>query len=241
MLYLYRNSVMEELAHLNELNALQGLEWISRKFARVRFSTSLGEEDQAITHLIATHRLPVSVFTLDTGRMFQETYDLLHLTRLHYKIPVQVYFPESHQVEDYVQQHGINGFYDSVENRKQCCDIRKVVPLKRALQGTEVWITGLRQSQSANRNSMQRAVWDDTYKLIKYNPIIDWSDEQLREFIEVNKVPVNTLHKKGYPSIGCAPCTRAIMPGEDARAGRWWWESTSKECGLHATIEKKRT
>lgn len=230
---------MEELAHLNSLSASAGLDWVSSRFKQVRFSTSLGEEDQAITHLVATRQLPISVFTLDTGRMFQETYDLLHLTRLHYKIPVQVYFPDARQVEDYVQQNGINGFYDSVENRKQCCHIRKVVPLTRALQGAEVWITGLRQSQSANRGSMQRAVWDEEYKLIKYNPIFDWTDDQLHEFINANKIPVNTLHKKGYSSIGCAPCTRAIMPGEDARAGRWWWESSAKECGLHATVIKQ--
>lgn len=230
---------MEELAHLNSLSANAGLEWVCSRFTQVRFSTSLGEEDQAITHLIAAKQLPISVFTLDTGRMFQETYDLLHLTRLHYKNPIQVYFPDNHQVEEYVQQNGINGFYDSIENRKQCCHIRKVVPLKRALQGAEVWITGLRQSQSANRVTMQRAVWDDDYKLIKYNPIFDWSDDQLHEFIGANKIPVNTLHKKGYPSIGCAPCTRAIMPGEDARAGRWWWESSAKECGLHATVIKQ--
>ena len=230
---------MEELAHLNSLSASAGLDWVSSRFKQVRFSTSLGEEDQAITHLVATRQLPISVFTLDTGRMFQETYDLLHLTRLHYKIPVQVYFPDARQVEDYVQQNGINGFYDSVENRKQCCHIRKVVPLTRALQGAEVWITGLRQSQSANRGSMQRAVWDEEYKLIKYNPIFDWTDDQLHEFINANKIPVNTLHKKGYSSIGCAPCTRAIMQGEDARAGRWWWESSAKECGLHATVIKQ--
>ncbi|MBX2894464.1 MAG: phosphoadenylyl-sulfate reductase [Cyclobacteriaceae bacterium] len=230
---------MEELAHLNSLSATAGLEWVSRRFTKVRFSTSLGEEDQAITHLIAAKQLPISIFTLDTGRMFQETYDLLHLTRLHYKIPVQVYFPNNTQVEDYVQQNGVNGFYDSVENRKQCCHIRKVVPLKRALQGAEVWITGLRQSQSANRGTMQRAVWDNEYKLIKYNPIFDWSDDQLHEFIGANKIPVNTLHKKGFPSIGCAPCTRAVLPGEDARAGRWWWESSAKECGLHATVIKQ--
>ncbi|MCW5912688.1 MAG: phosphoadenylyl-sulfate reductase [Cyclobacteriaceae bacterium] len=231
---------MEEvLAHLNTLSASEGLEWVSRRFTQVRFSSSLGEEDQAITHLIATRKLPVSIFTLDTGRMFQETYDLLHLTRSHYNISLKVYFPERIQVEEYVQQYGVNGFYDSVENRKQCCYIRKVAPLKRALQGADVWITGLRQSQSANRGNMQRAVWDNAYKLVKYNPVFDWSDDQLHEFIGANKVPVNTLHRKGYPSIGCAPCTRAVMPGEDARAGRWWWESSAKECGLHATVIKQ--
>jgi phosphoadenosine phosphosulfate reductase len=224
---------------LNSLNTTEGLAWVSSNFKHVRFATSLGEEDQAITHIIARNNLPIEIFTLDTGRLFQETYDLVHLTQSHYKIPLNVYFPDHTQVEGYVQQHGVNGFYDSVENRKQCCHIRKVVPLKRALTGAEVWITGLRQSQSANRGNMQRAVWDDEYKLIKYNPIFDWSDDQLREFIGANKIPVNTLHKRGYPSIGCAPCTRAVMPGEDARAGRWWWESTAKECGLHATVIKQ--
>ncbi|MBN8579005.1 MAG: phosphoadenylyl-sulfate reductase [Cytophagales bacterium] len=230
---------MEELAYLNSLNAREGLQWVSRRFTQVRFSTSLGEEDQAITHLIASMQLPVQIFTLDTGRLFQESYDLLHLTRQHYNIPLQVYFPNTEQVENYVQQNGVNGFYNSVENRKQCCHIRKVVPLQRALQGAEVWVTGLRQSQSANRGTMQRAVWDAEYKLIKYNPIVDWTDTQLHDFIEMNKIPINVLHKKGYPSIGCAPCTRAIMPGEDVRAGRWWWESSAKECGLHATVIKQ--
>ncbi|HRE66400.1 MAG TPA: phosphoadenylyl-sulfate reductase [Cyclobacteriaceae bacterium] len=233
--------VLRAINHLNNLNATEGLAWASSNFKQVRFATSLGEEDQAITHLIAKNNLPVQIFTLDTGRLFQETYDLLHLTRLHYNTPIQVYFPDTAQVEEYVQQHGINGFYDSVENRKQCCHIRKVVPLKRALTGAEIWVTGLRQAQSANRGNMQRAVWDEEYKLIKYNPVFDWSDDQLHEFIEANKIPVNTLHKKGFPSIGCAPCTRAVMPGEDARAGRWWWESSAKECGLHATVIKQNT
>ena len=233
--------VMRAINHLNNLNATEGLAWASSNFKQVRFATSLGEEDQAITHLIAKNNLPVQIFTLDTGRLFQETYDLLHLTRMHYNISLKVYFPDTVQVEEYVQQHGINGFYDSVENRKQCCYIRKVVPLKRALAGAEVWVTGLRQSQSANRGNMQCAVWDEEYKLIKYNPVFDWSDDQLHEFVGANKIPVNTLHKKGFPSIGCAPCTRAVMPGEDARAGRWWWESTAKECGLHATVIKQNT
>ncbi|MCE7863884.1 MAG: phosphoadenylyl-sulfate reductase [Bacteroidetes bacterium CHB5] len=233
--------VQRAVNHLNSLNATDGLRWVSSNFKQVRFATSLGEEDQAITHLIARNNFSVAIFTLDTGRLFQETYDLLHLTRLHYKVPIQVLFPDNGQVEAYVNLHGVNGFYDSVDNRKQCCYIRKVVPLKRALHGAEVWVTGLRQAQSANRGTMQRAVWDEEYKLIKYNPIFDWSDDQLHGFISTNNVPVNPLHKKGFPSIGCAPCTRAVLPGEDARAGRWWWESSAKECGLHATVIKQNT
>lgn len=226
----------ENLArHLEGLSLTEGLNWVAHTFNKVKFSTALGEEDQVLTHLICTLQLPIEIFTLDTGRLFAETYDLLGLTTTHYKKSIQVYFPEAHAVEQYVQSKGINGFYDSIENRKQCCQIRKVEPLRRALANADLWVTGLRSSQSNNRQQMKKVEWDEGMNIIKYNPLLNWSDDQLKEFIEQHKVPVNTLHKKGFASIGCAPCTRAILPGEDLRAGRWWWESSAKECGLHST------
>jgi phosphoadenosine phosphosulfate reductase len=224
-------------SELENVSPEKGLELVSSAVrGEAKFSTSFGLEDQVITHLIATHRLPIEIFTLDTGRLFQETYDVFALTRQQYNVPIVTYFPQQSKVEDLLKRKGPNSFYESVENRKECCFIRKVEPLQRALKQTKVWITGLRAEQSANRSSMSVVEWDDQYQLIKYNPLLHWTLDDVNSFIEKNKVPVNTLHKKGYPSIGCAPCTRAIMPGEDARAGRWWWESSSKECGLH---EKK--
>ncbi len=221
--------------HLDPLSALDGLRWVAENFHKAKFASSLGEEDQVITQLIASQQLNIGVFTLDTGRLFQETYDLIDLTRANYKIDIDVLFPDAKEVEKYVKDNGINGFYNSVENRKECCAIRKIHPLNRTLAGADIWITGLRKSQSANRQLMQKVEWSPEYNLIKYNPLFDWSDEDMRQYIDLHKVPVNTLHKKGFPSIGCAPCTRAIAQGEDLRAGRWWWEGTAKECGLHET------
>lgn len=221
---------------LNGLEAEQGLRYIASNFGnKARFSSALGIEDQIITHFIGKQSLNIEIFTLDTGRLFQESYDLLALTRQKYKIPVTVYFPETTKVQQLLLQKGPNSFYDSVENRKECCYIRKVEPLRRALTGAEIWITGIRGDQSGNRNQMQLLEWDEAHQVIKYNPLLHWSWEMAKEFVEKNNVPVSTLHKKGFPSIGCAPCTRAIAPGEDFRAGRWWWESSAKECGLHET------
>ena len=200
--------------------------------AQAKFSSSLGLEDQVITYWIG-QGLSIEAFTLDTGRLFQETYDLLDLTQKKYKLPINIYFPDSTRVETLVGLKGPNSFYASVENRKECCHIRKVEPLKRALADTKVWITGLRSDQSANRQQMHTVEWDDAHQLIKYNPILHWSMDDVEKFLAHNLIPINTLHKKGFPSIGCAPCTRAILPGEDVRAGRWWWESSNKECGLH--------
>jgi phosphoadenosine phosphosulfate reductase len=200
----------------------------------VVFSTSLGQEDQAITYMIAKQKLPIEIFTLDTGRLFQETYELIDRTIARYKVPVKVYFPNAARVEEMVNAKGPNSFYESVENRKECCFIRKVEPLNRALQGAKIWITGLRADQSANRHDVQVAEYDTARNLIKINPLIDWTFEQLLEYLADNNVPYNPLHDKGFLSIGCQPCTRAIEPGEDIRAGRWWWETSQKECGLHA-------
>lgn len=202
---------------------------------QIVFSTSLGQEDQVITDAIFRNNIPIRIFTLDTGRMFPETYDLLDKTVARYKSPIEIYFPESSDIEAYVREKGINAFYESVENRKLCCGIRKVKPLNRALQGAKVWITGLRAEQSPNRKSMNMIEWDEERALYKFNPLLNWSYPAVLEYLENYFVPSNPLHEKGFISIGCAPCTRAIEPGEDPRAGRWWWESSQKECGLHQT------
>lgn len=199
----------------------------------VIFSTSFGQEDQVITQKIAKNKLPIEIFTLDTGRLFYETYDLWSKTIVKYGVSIKPYYPNTAAVEDLVSSNGINGFYQSVENRKSCCYVRKVEPLKRALQGNKVWITGLRAEQSPNRQNMQLLEWDEGNQILKYNPLLHWSMEEMLGYIKEEGIPYNTLHDKGFVSIGCAPCTRAIMPGEDARAGRWWWEASQKECGLH--------
>jgi phosphoadenosine phosphosulfate reductase len=205
---------------------------------QVVFSSSLGQEDQVLTDLIFGNDLPVKIFTIDTGRLFNETYELLDRTMARYKKPVHVYFPEAGDVEAFVNVQGINSFYESVENRKTCCFIRKVKPLNRALTGAKVWITGLRAEQSHNREQMPMIEWMEDKQLYKFNPLIRWSYEEIMEYINEFNVPYNRLHDKGFFSIGCAPCTRAIEPGEDARAGRWWWETSQKECGLHASVAK---
>jgi len=200
---------------------------------KVVFSTSFGQEDQVITDLIGKNQLPITIFTLDTGRLFQETYDVFHRTKKKYKTDIKVYFPEAKAVEELLEKKGPNSFYESVENRKECCFIRKVAPLKKALTGNEVWITGLRAEQSDNRQNLDLFEYDDNFKIIKFNPLLKWTLKEVEEYLEKNNVPQNALHKKGFVSIGCAPCTRAILPGEDIRAGRWSWESSHKECGLH--------
>lgn len=199
----------------------------------VVLSSSLGQEDQVLTDVIFKNNLPVKVFTIDTGRLFNEAYELLDKTEARYKHKVQVYFPEATDVETFVTTKGINSFYESVENRKDCCFIRKVKPLNRALAGAKVWITGLRSEQSDNRKDMPIIEWDEVRQLYKFNPLIRWSYAEVIDYIKDFNVPYNPLHDKGFISIGCAPCTRAILPDEDARAGRWWWESSHKECGLH--------
>jgi phosphoadenosine phosphosulfate reductase len=226
-------NTIDALAHLS---ASEGLEYVGEHFGQsARLSSSLGIEDQLLTYWIASQNTPISIFTIDTGRLFQETYDLLALTRSKYHINIELYLPDHSEVEALVNKKGPNSFFESIENRKECCHIRKVEPLRRALADTKIWITGLRAEQSTNRQHMPVAEWDSTYNLIKYNPLLHHTEEEILHLIDRYNVPVNTLHKKGFPSIGCAPCTRAIQPGENHRAGRWWWESTSKECGLHET------
>ena len=200
----------------------------------IAFSSSFGQEDQAITHAISTQKLPLKIFTLDTGRQFQESYELMDLTKKKYQFDLITYFPNLDKTEKLVREKGFNSFYSSVENRKECCFIRKMEPLARALEGVNIWITGLRAEQSENRAHMPIVEWDEARNLIKVNPIIDWSFEKLNAYLVEHKIPQNPLHKKGFISIGCAPCTRAIGPDEHPRAGRWWWENSQKECGLHA-------
>lgn len=200
----------------------------------VVFSTSFGQEDQVLTDFIFRNNLPISIFTLDTGRLFSETYEVMDKTRAKYQKPIQVFFPDTQQVETLVTDKGFHSFYESVDNRKECCRIRKIVPLKRALANQQVWITGLRAEQSENRQQMTMWERDESNQIFKFNPLIDWTLQDIEAYLEENKVPQNTLHKKGYISIGCSPCTRAIEPGEHPRAGRWWWEESKKECGLHS-------
>ncbi len=200
----------------------------------VTFANSFGAEDMVLTDLILRERLPIEIFSLDTGRLPAETYTLMGEVERHYGTKLKIFFPRTDAVEDYVRTQGINAFYDSVELRKQCCHIRKVEPLKRALAGKKAWITGLRAAQSTTRTGLATREFDAGNGLEKLNPLSDWSEAEVWAYIRINEVPYNALHDQFYPSIGCAPCTRAVAVGEDVRAGRWWWESPeSKECGLH--------
>ncbi len=207
---------------------------IEKHKGKVVFTSSFGYEDQVITDYIFKNNLDIEVVTLDTGRLFPETYKVYLSTLGKYKKPIKVYFPPTAEVEELLEKKGPFSFYESLENRKECCYIRKVIPLKRALKGNEIWITGLRASQSDNRSGMHFFEWDGGNTIIKFNPLMEWSLEQTIAYIKEYNVPYNVLHDQGFVSIGCQPCTRAIEPGEDFRAGRWWWEQSSgKECGLH--------
>ncbi|WP_221343579.1 phosphoadenylyl-sulfate reductase [Chryseobacterium salivictor] len=225
----------EEIQHLEALDLQQSLFKLCEIIPDgIIFSTSLGQEDQIITDVIFKNKLPVKVFTLDTGRLFYEHYDLLSNNNSKYKIKTEVYFPEATDVENYVNEKGINGFFHSVENRKECCYIRKVKPLNRALEGAKVWITGLRSEQSENRQTLKMLDWDESRQLYKFNPLLHWNYDAVLKYIEDHQIMDLPLHKKGFVSVGCKPCTRAIEPGENPRAGRWWWEESQKECGLHS-------
>ena len=202
------------------------------------FSTSFGIEDQVITHLLAEAAASTALFTLETGRLFPETYYVWNRTLERYKLPIQAYYPNTAAVEAMVTQKGPTSFYESVENRKECCFIRKIEPLHRAIKGYKVWITGIRAEQSDNRHDMDWVEWDEGNKIIKIHPIFHWSVTEVLDFIKQQNIPYNPLVDKGFPSIGCQPCTRAVAAGEDFRAGRWWWEDKSKkECGLHMTTK----
>lgn len=198
-------------------------------------SSSFGAEDQVLTHMMLNIDEKANIFTLDTGRLPYETYSVMDNTNLKYNVKVNVFFPDNKDIENLYKTQGINGFYESIENRKACCNARKIEPLKRALKPLKVWITGLRASQSVTRTKMPMIEYDENFDVIKVNPLINWSEENVWNFIKENKIPYNKLHDQGYPSIGCAPCTRAVKEGDDIRSGRWWWENPEhKECGLHA-------
>lgn len=222
---------------LEGLDVVAKLRYLAEKHqGKIVFSTSFGWEDQVVTHLIFANQIPIKVFTLETGRLFPETYYVWNRTLEIYQQPIHAYFPQSDLLQNMVAAKGPSSFYESVENRKECCYIRKIEPLKRALAGNEIWITGIRADQSANREGMEDVEWDEGNQLFKFHPIFDWTLDDVKQYVKDNNIVYNTLHDKGFPSIGCAPCTRAVREGEDFRAGRWWWEDQSKkECGLHAT------
>ncbi len=223
------------------LSIVEQFRFLAEKFTgKIAFSTSFGQEDQVIADIIFKNNIPITVFTLDTGRMFEETYKVWNKTNEKYNQKIVPYYPESSEVEKMVSEKGIYSFYESIENRKECCNIRKVYPLKRALKDVDLWITGLRAEQSVTRIELALLENNESFKTIKYNPLTNWTLDEVLEYLKENKVPYNSLHDKGFISIGCSPCTRAIKEGEDVRAGRWWWENKdSKECGLH--VEQSQT
>lgn len=207
---------------------------LAGEFGRAVFTTSLGIEDQVISAAIGLAQLDIEVSTLETGRLFPETLALIDETEERFGIDIRRFHPAKEEVDEYAARYGLNGFYESVEARHACCHVRKLVPLARALEGATVWVTGLRRSQSGNRAATPFVEYDAERGLIKVNPLADWSLEQINAYVEAHAVPTNPLHTRGFPSIGCEPCTRAIKPGEPERAGRWWWENDEKrECGLH--------
>jgi phosphoadenosine phosphosulfate reductase len=225
-------NIKQQIIGLEPVDALAAL--AGRFPGKIVFSTSFGWEDQVITHMIFANKLPIKVFTLETGRLFPETYYVWNRTMEMYGEVIHAYYPNNQLLEQMVNLKGPNSFYESIENRKECCGVRKVEPLKRALYGNDCWATGIRADQSANRQFMGDVEWDEQNNLIKFHPLYDWTLDEVKAYIKQNNIPYNTLHDRGFPSIGCAPCTRAVREGEDFRAGRWWWEDQSKkECGLH--------
>jgi phosphoadenosine phosphosulfate reductase len=235
MEHILQNQIEDLPDQIGGLSIEASLKYLTERFpGKVSFSSSFSMEDQVITHIILSAQLPVSIFTLDTGRLFAETYSVWTSTNDQYSTKIHAYYPDRSLLEQYLNDKGPNAFYESVANRKECCHIRKVEPLRRALKGQSVWITGLRASHSEERKDMALLEWDENNQVIKYNPLLYWSTEETKEFIRKQDVPYNVLHDRGFVSIGCAPCTRAIHSGEDFRAGRWWWEQADKkECGLH--------
>lgn len=228
--------IPELLSQIKGLSNADALEVLASSFpGKVTFSSSFSYEDQVISHDILSNNLGISIFTLDTGRLFAETYSVWNSTNDRYQTRIKAYYPNHQHLEDFIHEKGPNSFYESVENRKGCCFIRKVEPLGRALAGNVIWVTGLRAEHSAARKDLEIMEWDESNQVIKYHPILHWSTEDVIQYIRKYNIPYNPLHDRGFVSIGCAPCTRAVKPGEDFRAGRWWWEDESKkECGLHS-------
>ena len=227
----------------SDMTAEQIIRLSHKEFAKgLVFASSLGEEDQVITDLISKVSADIEIFTLDTGRLFQETYELLSKTQKKYPMAFKVYYPDNEAVEDMVRNYGINLFYESVANRKLCCGVRKVEPLKRALANADAWLCGLRSAQSIARSDLKVFEWDEANQKIKISPLVNWNLDQVHEYIEKNKIDVNPLHAQGFISISCASCTRAVNKGEDIRSGRWWWEMPDqKECGLHDNPNRPKT
>lgn len=220
-------------------DTLAVLQRVAAEFSPAVLASSLAAEDMVLTDLILKNKLDIGIFSLETGRLHAETLAVVGRVKETYGYDIALFRPETAAVEQYVAQNGLNAFYDSVELRKECCRIRKVEPLKRALTGKKAWITGQRREQSATRSELKVEEFDAGHGLAKFNPLVDWTENDVWNYIRGNNVPYNVLHDKGYPSIGCEPCTRAIEPGEDVRAGRWWWENPeSKECGLHVVDGK---
>ena len=210
---------------------------IAQRHGQIKLASSLAAEDMVLTHAILSKKLKIGIFSLNTGRLHAETVEMYARVREHYGYDIEQFHPQREAVDGYVREHGLNAFYESIELRKRCCEIRKVEPLNRALAGADAWVTGQRREQSVTRAELDREEHDGARGIAKYNPLTDWSEAEVWAYLQAFEVPVNPLHARGYPSIGCEPCTRAIRPGEDSRAGRWWWESRdTKECGLHITI-----
>jgi len=231
-----KNSLEELRSAIKGMELSQSLAYLSELFpGMVTLSSSFSWEDQVLSHFVLDAKLNVEIFTLDTGRLFPETYTVWSKTNDRYKTQIKAYYPNQGEIEKYVNEKGPNTFYNSVADRKGCCFIRKVEPLKRALKNKSIWITGLRAEHSPERQDLQTLEWDEGNSIIKFNPLLHVTTAELKKIISDHSIPYNPLHDKGFVSIGCAPCTRAIQPGEDFRAGRWWWEeNTKKECGLHA-------
>lgn len=228
-------AVKELWVQVERMSADQLVRWALDRFGRkIVLASSFGAEDMVLIDMLLRADPQARIITLDTGRLHQETYNVMDAVRERYGATIEVFFPQADAVQAMVAERGVNLFYQSVENRKLCCGVRKLEPLRRALAGLEAWITGLRREQSATRTGVHKVEWDEANELVKVNPLVDWTLDEVWQYIRGNNVPYNTLHDRGFPSIGCAPCTRAIQPGEDQRAGRWWWEhAETKECGLH--------
>lgn len=221
-------------AKIDRLHAF--IDQIATRHAKIKLASSLAAEDMVLTHAILSRALPIGIFSLNTGRLHAETLEMIDRIRTRYGYEIEQLHPQAGAIDEYVKTHGLNAFYESVELRKRCCEIRKVEPLNRALAGVDAWVTGQRREQSVTRAELHEEERDAARNIAKYNPLADWSEGEVWAYLKLYDVPVNPLHARGYPSIGCEPCTRAVRPGEDSRAGRWWWESRdSKECGLHVT------
>lgn len=230
----------EEQKKLENKKAEDILKWAFNKFKdKIVFASSFGAEDVVLVNMISNLNPNAKIITLDTGRLSEETYELMEKIRKKYPVDIITYFPDKEEMEKLVNEKGFFSFMQDIKNRKECCRIRKINPLKRALHGMDAWITGLRSSQSVTRQQVQNIEQDSQFNLIKINPLLNWSEKEIWDYIRRNNVPYNKLHDKNYPSVGCEPCTRAIEKGEDVRAGRWWWENPeNKECGLHDYCEK---